>query len=190
MLPQDPVNSTFLCKVQLPSAPVLLSVSGLFDVEWRISVICRDGRMYSVKNGDVRGTAVLSGQVSDLGSQAIACVRQDKTLWVATMDRQVSCYSNKGKRLKGIVVNEDIAELCVLTLKRAKVNYLLMVALTTGELCIYRDLTMIHSFKVDAPVAALCYGTLLLCCWCALLVLLDCTQLRDFFSRSNAASWS
>lgn len=63
MLPQDPVNSTFLCKVQLPSAPVLLSVSGLFDVEWRISVICRDGRMYSVKSGDVRGTAVLSGQV-------------------------------------------------------------------------------------------------------------------------------
>lgn len=98
--------------------------------------------------------------MSDLGSQAVACVRQDKTLWVATMDRQVSCYSSKGKRLKGIVVSEDISELCVLTLKRAKVNYLLMVALSTGELCIYRDLTMIHSFKVDAPVAALCYGKL------------------------------
>ena len=40
-----------------------------------------------------------------------------------------------------------------------QVNYLLMVALASGELCIYRDLSMIHSFKVDAPVAALCYGT-------------------------------
>jgi Bardet-Biedl syndrome 1 protein len=145
--------------VQLPSTPVLLSVTGLFDVEWRVSVICRDGRMYSVKNGDVRGNAVLSGQVTDLGSQAIACVQQDKLLWVATMDRLVNCYSNKGKRLKGIVMNEDVAELCVLTLKRAKVNYLLLVALTTGELCIYRDLSMIHSFKVDAPVSAVVYGT-------------------------------
>jgi len=159
VLPQDPSNSSYLCKVQLPSVPVLLSISGLFDVEWRISVICRDGRMYSVRNGEVRGSAVLSGQVTDLGSQAVACVRQDKVLWVATMDRMVSCYSHKGKRLKGIVMSEDISELCVLTLKRAKVNYLLMVALASGELCIYRDLSMIHSFKVDAPVAALCYGT-------------------------------
>jgi len=34
-----------------------------------------------------------------------------------------------------------------------------MVALASGELNIYRDLSMIHSFKVDAPIAALCYGT-------------------------------
>jgi len=34
-----------------------------------------------------------------------------------------------------------------------------MVALVSGELCIYRDLSMIHSFKIDAPVQALCYGT-------------------------------
>jgi Bardet-Biedl syndrome 1 protein len=159
ILPQDPTNSSFLCKVQLPSTPVLLSVTGLFDVEWRISVICRDGRMYSVKSGDVRGTAVLSGQVSDLGSQAIACVKQDKLLWVATMDRLVTCYSAKGKRLKGIVMQEDISELCVLTLKRAKINYLLLVALTSGDLCIYRDMTLIHTLKVDAPVSAVCYGT-------------------------------
>lgn len=63
VLPQDPSNSSYLCKVQLPLVPVLLSISGLFDVEWRISVICRDGRMYSVRNGEVRGSAVLSGQV-------------------------------------------------------------------------------------------------------------------------------
>jgi hypothetical protein len=31
---QDPNNSVYLCKVQLPSVPVLLAVSGLFDVEW------------------------------------------------------------------------------------------------------------------------------------------------------------
>lgn len=60
------------------------------------------GRMYNVKNGEVRGTAVLSGAVIDLGAQAVAAARQEKSLWVGTMDRVVTCYSNRGKRLKGI----------------------------------------------------------------------------------------
>lgn len=51
VLPQDPLNSNVLCKIQLPSPPTLLAVSGVFDVEWRVSITCRDGKMYSVKNG-------------------------------------------------------------------------------------------------------------------------------------------
>ena len=143
---QDPNNSVYLCKIQLPSVPVLLAVSGLFDVEWcvrplhsplsiclpvsvvisvihplsscflfyplstypsqcvcvslsitlslsysislpllslphslhskqsiphpspihllpyrRISITCRDGKLYNVRNGDIRGSAVLVG---------------------------------------------------------------------------------------------------------------------------------
>lgn len=158
VLPQDPINSAFLCKIDLPSIPTLLSVSGTFDVEWRVSVVCRDGKLYTVKNGDYRGSAVLSGAVTDLGAQAVAVVRQDKFLWVATMDRLVTCYTNKGKRLKGLVLSEDLSDLCIMTLKRAKVNFLLVVALHSGEVCIYRELTVIHSFKADSPVVALCYG--------------------------------
>lgn len=44
----------------------------------RVMVACRDGRLYSIKEGDVRGTAVLTGNVIDLGSQAIAMAREDK----------------------------------------------------------------------------------------------------------------
>ena len=29
----------------------------------------------------------------DLGAQAVAIVRQDKLLWVATMDKMISCYT-------------------------------------------------------------------------------------------------
>ena len=61
---------------------MLLSVSGLFDVEWRIAVACRDGKIYNVKNGDSKGSAVLSGTVIDLGSQAVAMAKQEKLLWV------------------------------------------------------------------------------------------------------------
>jgi Bardet-Biedl syndrome 1 protein len=68
VLSPDPANSSFLCKVTLPSAPALLSVSGVFDVEWRVAIMCRDGKFYSMKNGEVRGSAVLSGSIVDLGS--------------------------------------------------------------------------------------------------------------------------
>jgi Bardet-Biedl syndrome 1 protein len=33
----------------LPSVPVFMSVSGLFDVEFRIVVSCRDGNIYTLK---------------------------------------------------------------------------------------------------------------------------------------------
>jgi Bardet-Biedl syndrome 1 protein len=91
ILPHDPNNSSYQCRIRLPSAPVMMVVSGVFDVEWRVAVACRDGKVYVIKNGDVRGTAVLSGTVIDLGSQAVAMTSQDKMLWVATMDR-VSRY--------------------------------------------------------------------------------------------------
>jgi len=130
ILPQDPSNSAYICKIQLPSTPTTLSIVGLFDVEWRISVICRDCKMYNVKNGDARGSAVLSGVVVDLGSQAVAVTKQDKYVWVATMEKTVTCYSNRGKRLKGIVLTEDVVDMCVLALKRSKVTYLLVVLLS------------------------------------------------------------
>jgi Bardet-Biedl syndrome 1 protein len=75
ILPQDPANSAYVCKLTLPSPPVFLNVSGLFDVEWRISITCRDGKLYGIKNGDIRGTAVLSGAATDLGSQPVAISR-------------------------------------------------------------------------------------------------------------------
>ena len=158
ILPQDPTNSNVLCKVQLPSAPTMMSISGVFDVEWRISIVCRDGRLYSIKNGDSRGSAILVGSSIDLGCQAISIVRQEKVLWIATMDRSIACYSTRGKRLKGMILNEDIAELCNMPIKRAKISHLLLVALTNGDISIYKDLTMIHSFHVDRPILAMTFG--------------------------------
>ncbi len=58
------------------------------------------------------------------------------------------------------MLNEDISDICAMILKRAKVNYILLVALASGELQMYRDLSMIYSFKLEnKPILALCFGT-------------------------------
>lgn len=81
----------------------MMNVSGLFDTEWRfkkylyiyisnyylfiyiknifrVIVACRDGRVYNIKEGDVRGTAVLTGNIIDAGSQIVCIARQDKVI--------------------------------------------------------------------------------------------------------------
>ena len=159
ILPLDPNNSAFLCKITLPSTPVLMSVSGLYDVEWRVSLACRDGKLYTIKSGDVRGSAVLVGGATDLGAQAVAMVRQDKSLWIATMDKLVSCYTTRGKRIKAMVMPDEITELCILPAKRSKVGYLLMVALASGVLRMYKESQLVNTVELEKPIIALRFGS-------------------------------
>jgi hypothetical protein len=67
-------------------------------------------------------------------------------IWVACMDRSISSYTNKGKRTKILLMTEDIVELTTIVLKRAKIKELLVVALANGEVRVYRDGTLVHSF--------------------------------------------
>ncbi len=46
ILPEDPTGSAVLCKINLPSVPVMFTIYGAFDLEWRIAVACRDGKIY------------------------------------------------------------------------------------------------------------------------------------------------
>jgi Bardet-Biedl syndrome 1 protein len=57
-----------------------------------------------------------------------------------------------------MMLNDDIAEISNMPIKRAKISNLLLVAMTNGDLCIYKDLTMIHSFHVDRPILAMTFG--------------------------------
>jgi Bardet-Biedl syndrome 1 protein len=74
------------------------------------------------------------------------------------MDRLISSYTVKGKRVNTITLNEDITDICTITIKRTKLSEVLMVALASGELRLYRGTTVIHSFVVQRPVIALRFG--------------------------------
>ena len=76
--------------MSLPSVPVFLSVSGLYDVEYRIIVACRNGHIYTLK----RGTKVGKPTV-ELSSQPVGILRRDKSIIVSTMDQILHCYNNK-----------------------------------------------------------------------------------------------
>ena len=35
-----------------------MAVTGKYDVDYRIVIACRDGRVYTIKNGEVTGTVI------------------------------------------------------------------------------------------------------------------------------------
>ena len=47
----DPEAFTIMDSLSLPAPPVFLSVTGLYDVEYRIVVACRNGALCALKRG-------------------------------------------------------------------------------------------------------------------------------------------
>lgn len=50
------------------------------------------------------------------------------------MDRSISCYTLRGKRTGGITItDDDVVDMCVMSIKRMKIMHALLVALASGE---------------------------------------------------------
>jgi hypothetical protein len=54
----EPSGTAISCTVQLPSPPVFLAVSGLRAVDYRVVAACRNGHLYTVKNGELSATVI------------------------------------------------------------------------------------------------------------------------------------
>jgi Bardet-Biedl syndrome 1 protein len=78
--------------VRLPSVGVFIETHGQYDVEGKVFVACRDGKIYVVKNG------ALTNQVFDIESKPVGIVYLEKSLVVAGMNNVVSSYYGKGKK--------------------------------------------------------------------------------------------
>ena len=71
-------------QMQVPSPPSHLSVTGLYDVDYRIVVSCRNGTLCTLKRmwTEAKTIAVLD-------SQTVGLIRREKTVTVATMSQQL-----------------------------------------------------------------------------------------------------
>ena len=58
--------------MSVPAIPVFLEAVGLYDVDYRLYVACRDGKVYTIKNG------TMDPMVIDIESKPVGLVRIDK----------------------------------------------------------------------------------------------------------------
>lgn len=154
----DPPGSSIAARVQLPSTPTMLAVTGLFDVEWRIIVACRDGKLYTMKSGEVRGSAVCTRNVIELSAQPVGLVRSEALIYVGTMDARLRAYSLKGRPVLSLDMPRPITNMAPMRVKRSLVVSAVLVALEGGEVRCYREKKLVAVVEVGESVTALHFG--------------------------------
>ncbi|XP_052770219.1 Bardet-Biedl syndrome 1 protein homolog [Mya arenaria] len=149
----DPEAFTVLATMSLPSVPVFLSVTGMFDVEYRIVVACRNGTIYTLRRGqeDVTKNAV------ELSSQIVGMERLNKTIYVACMDQTLKCFSSKGKKMWTVKLPKAITTIEVVDYK-PKGFKAVLVALASGEVHVFKEKYLVDIIKVDDVVTAMRFG--------------------------------
>ncbi|XP_011417321.3 Bardet-Biedl syndrome 1 protein homolog isoform X3 [Magallana gigas] len=149
----DPEAFTVLTTLDLPAVPVFLSVTGLFDVEYRIVVACRNGCIYTLK----RGTTDPLKNCIELNSQPVGLERINKTIYVGTMDESLHCYTSKGKKLWTVKLPGSMTTMEVIDYK-SKGFKAVIVALNNCQVHIYKEKYLVNVIKTDAIVTGLKFG--------------------------------
>jgi len=140
-------------KVELDAVPSFMSVLGLYDVEYRITLACRDGRIYTIKNGQVLSSVI------ELETQPVGLVRYDKNICVGCMDNVIHSFHFKGKKNHSIYLPAPISCMSLLQLTKARVAKALVVALNNGEVRLYNGKNLICITKTNDVVTGVKLGT-------------------------------
>ncbi|CAE8692133.1 unnamed protein product [Polarella glacialis] len=142
-----------ITKVELDAVPSFMSVLGLYDVEYRITVACRDGNIYTIKNGQVLSNVI------ELETQPVGLVRFDKNVYVGCMDNVVHCFHFKGKKNHSIYLQNAISCMSLLQITKARVAKALVVALANGEVRLYNGKHLITTTQTHDVVTGIKMGT-------------------------------
>lgn len=149
----DVAGVSVVSRFALPSTPVYLAVTGLYDVEYRIVCACRNGSVYTIKNGELSGLSIeLEAQpcgLAVLGKQLIL---------VACMGAVVHAFQVKGKKSYSLYMPAPVAAIEVLSLQRARSAKALLVSLHNGEVRLYADKFLIATMRLDDPAVGMRFG--------------------------------
>ena len=138
----EPSGSAVQVRVQLPSAPVLLAVTGMMSVEWRVVCACRDGNVYTIKGGELTGTVI------ELESMPCCLVRLEKTVVVGCMSNAMHAFHIRGKKTWS-------ARPWTRAHPPTSYIYILHLHLTSYEPSLTSPYTPFRSVYLDAPITSM-----------------------------------
>lgn len=156
----EPDAFTVLTSMTVPAVPVMMDITGLFDVDYRILVACRDGCIYSVKRGQKMAKLCI-----ELHSQAVGlCARPTLgCVYVGCMDHSLRCYSTQGKgpnkyaQLWSVQLNRAIVAMQSVTIKSLGLE-LVAVCCDDANIYLYNERDVVDIIGTGDPVTAIRYG--------------------------------
>eukprot|EP01061_Rhynchopus_euleeides_P042261 TRINITY_DN73780_c0_g1_i1.p1 TRINITY_DN73780_c0_g1~~TRINITY_DN73780_c0_g1_i1.p1 ORF type:complete len:599 (+),score=209.43 TRINITY_DN73780_c0_g1_i1:256-2052(+) len=141
-----------LRKVQLPSPPVFICTTGLYDVDYRIVVACRNGNISTIKNGEPLSVSI------ELESQICGMVRVDKSIIVGTMANIVHSYHVKGKKQYSLYMPAAITNMSAIQQETMRGAKACIIALANGEVRVYNGKTLINTVQINNVVSGMRFG--------------------------------
>ncbi|XP_076805995.1 BBSome complex member BBS1-like [Clavelina lepadiformis] len=137
---------------EIASVPVIVNVSGLFDVDFRMFAACRDGCVYVLKKDSLQSRVCI-----ELDSSIVGMERIHKHLIFALADKTFSCYTTRGKQIWNLQLPADV--LCTAVMDhRAKGFKAVLVGLDNSEVRVYREKNLVDIIKLNDRPQALCFG--------------------------------
>lgn len=148
----DPEAFTILSKMLLPAAPTMMDVTGQFDVEFRMTVACRDGNIYILRRESDKPKYCV-----ELPSHPVGLVRVGKNMVVGCTDESLQGFTQKGKKLWKVDLPAPITTMAAMDLP-TKGFQAVLVGLANCEVHLYRDKNLLSTIKTPDVVSSICFG--------------------------------
>lgn len=147
---ENNVSSTRM-RLELPSTPMWIVTAGTLEGSHRIVVSCRDGCIYSVKNG------ALHNVVIQPDAQPCGIARYDNLIAVITMSNTLSYYNLKGKRQNVVFLPVPATNIATITDTVTDSARGVVVALSNGEIRVYVGSHLQHVSQAYGTITAMNY---------------------------------
>lgn len=148
----DPEAFIILSKMSLPAAPTMMDVTGQFDVEFRITVACRNGNIYILRRESDKPKYCI-----ELSSHPVGLVRVGKNVVVGCTDESLQGFTQKGKKLWRAVLPAPITTMAAMDLPTRGFQAVL-VGLANCEVQLFRDKNLLSTIKTPDVVTSICFG--------------------------------
>lgn len=148
----EPDAFTILSTVTLPSVPVFIDVSGLFEVEFRLIISCRDACIYIVKRGNKSAKLVVQ-----LTSQPVGLVQSNANIIIGCMDRTLSCFNSKSTCLWTMELQGNILALESIEIEMLA-SSLVAVALDNCQVHIFHDKHRVDVINTEDNITSIKFG--------------------------------
>lgn len=142
----------FHLQIQLTSVPVFIEVSGLFDVEYRLIVSCRDANIYTIKRGFKTGRLCVQ-----LNSQPVGLLRSHNNIIVACLDGTLSCYTTNGNCIWKLQQPAGITAVAAIDIEILGLS-LIAVALDNKEIHFYNNKIRVDKFVTESVITSMKFG--------------------------------
>ncbi|EKF31792.1 Bardet-Biedl syndrome 1 protein, putative [Trypanosoma cruzi marinkellei] len=139
-------------RIRVPSVPESIVTAGALRTEYRIILACRDGRVYSVKNGKLSNSTIYPD------GQIVQIARYDNLLAVATTQNTLSYFTLKGKRQSSVFLPFPVTNIATITENVSGKARGIIVALNNGAIRVYVGKLLLHESQAYGTVTAMHFG--------------------------------